>query len=144
MGRRGDGPRFAGGPKTSRPPGAGAKRRPPLASADIGRKLSLNVQYGLRLYAHIRSRCANWGKVRPSFAIRGKTCGPKGRRPTFCWGALNAARSANLSNSHFGESFRVSHYPIDVKLGKIDAISMSLFGPCPPKNRKKMATLGLF
>ena len=60
VGRSGDGPRFAGGPKTSRPPGAGAKRRPPLASADIGRKQSLTSNMAsVFTYCSIAAR-ASW------------------------------------------------------------------------------------
>ncbi len=54
----------------------------------------------------LRLRCANWGQVRTSFAIRGKTCGPKGRRPTFCWGpstrSANSRCGANFTNSPVG------------------------------------------
>ena len=35
------------------------------------------------IYAH---EVRTGAKFAPSFAIRGKTCGPMGRRPTFCWG----------------------------------------------------------
>ena len=35
------------------------------------------------IYAH---EVRTGAKFDPSFAIRGKTCGPMGRRPTFCWG----------------------------------------------------------
>ena len=66
-------------------------RRAPLSSADIGRFALQNgvryVQYDLRLFTLIYAHEARTGaKFAPSFAIRGKTCGPMGRRPTFCWG----------------------------------------------------------
>lgn len=69
----------------------------PLYSADIGRLALHNgvrdFQYDLILltliYAHdvLTRACRAMLTLAPSFAIRGKTCGPKRRRPTFCWGA---------------------------------------------------------
>ena len=86
-------------------------RRAPLSSADIGRFALQNgvryVQYDLRLFTLIYAHEARTGaKFAPSFAIRGKTCGPMGRRPTFCWGpstrSANSRCGANFPNSPVG------------------------------------------
>ena len=55
------------------------------------------------IYAH---EVRTGAKFAPSFAIRGKTCGPKGRRPTFCWGPKVLPFGEMLISYFFGSYHR--------------------------------------